>query len=106
VEVATNQHTTIELTSTDRQGLLSKIFVVLKDLECNVVEAEMCTQNRRATCLVYITDEETGAPIDDRQKICKNEELLRNVMRGNDNIRGAKTVVSMGFTHTERRCIN
>jgi UTP:GlnB (protein PII) uridylyltransferase len=103
VEVAADQHTAIELTGTDRPGLLSEIFAVLSDLKCNVVEAEVWTHNRRVACLVYVTDEETGAPIDDGQKICKIEELLRNVMRGNSNIRGAKTVASMGLTHTERR---
>jgi UTP:GlnB (protein PII) uridylyltransferase len=102
LEVAA-EHTAIELTGTDRPGLLSEIFAVLGDLKCNVVEAEVWTHNRRFACLVYVTDEDTGAAIEDRQKICKTEKLLLNVMRGNSNIRGAKTVVSMGFTHRERR---
>jgi UTP:GlnB (protein PII) uridylyltransferase len=97
------EHTAIELTGTDRPGLLSEIFAVLSDLKCNVVEAEVWTHNRRVACLVYVTDEDTGAAIEDRQKICKTKELLQNVMRGNSNSQGAKTVVSMGFTHTERR---
>lgn len=103
LEVAADQLTAIELTGTDRPGLLSEIFAVLSDLKCNIVEAKVWTHNRRVACLVYVTDEKTGAPIEDGQKTCKIEELLRNVMGGNSNIRGAKTVVSMGFTHTERR---
>jgi len=103
VGVASDQHTAIELTGTDRPGLLSEIFAVLSDLKCNVVEAEVWTHNRRVACLVYVTDEDTGAAIEDRQKICKTKELLQNVMRGNSNSQGAKMVVSMGFTHTERR---
>lgn len=102
VAVAT-QHTAIELTGTYRPDLLSEIFSVLSDLKCNVVEAEVWTHNRRAACLVYVTDEETGAAIEDPQKICKTQELLENVMRGNSDIQGAKTVVSVGFTSTERR---
>ncbi|KAH9321842.1 hypothetical protein KI387_016481, partial [Taxus chinensis] len=97
------EHTAIELTGTDRPGLLSEIFAVLADLKCNVVEAEVWTHNRRAACLVYITDEDTGAPIEDPQKICRIEELLRNVLKGDNDIRGPKTMVSMGFTHTQRR---
>lgn len=103
MEVAADQHTAIELTGIDRPGLLSEIFAVLSDLKCNVVEAEVWTHNGRVACLVCITNGKTGSPIEDGEKICKIEELLRNVTRGNSNIRGAKTVVSMGLTHTERR---
>ncbi|XP_057859520.2 ACT domain-containing protein ACR4 [Cryptomeria japonica] len=100
---AAAEHTAIELTGTDRPGLLSEIFAVLADLKCNVVEAELWTHNRRVACLLYITDEETGAPIKDPKKVCRIEELLRNVMKGDNDIRGPKTVVSVGFTHTQRR---
>jgi len=41
--------------------------------------------------VVYVTDEATGA------------ELLCNALRGNNDIRGTKTVVSMGVRHTERQ---
>lgn len=97
---AAAEDTTIELTRTDRPGLLSEIFVVLGDLKCNIVEAEVWTHNMRVSCLVYVIDEDTGVAIEDQQKICKTEKLLLNVMRGNNTIREAKMVVSMGFTHT------
>jgi len=32
-----SEHTVIELTGTDRPGLLSEVFSVLVDLKCNVV---------------------------------------------------------------------
>eukprot|EP00252_Welwitschia_mirabilis_P017878 TRINITY_DN3981_c0_g1_i1.p1 TRINITY_DN3981_c0_g1~~TRINITY_DN3981_c0_g1_i1.p1 ORF type:complete len:474 (-),score=35.48 TRINITY_DN3981_c0_g1_i1:410-1831(-) len=100
---AVAEHTAIEMTGPDRPGLLSEIFAVLTDLRCNVVGAEVWTHNGRVACLVYVTDEITGAAVEDTEKACKIEELLKNVLgRGND-IRGARTAVSMGFTHTERR---
>ena len=50
LELAADQPTAIELTGTDRPGLLSEIFAVLSDLKCNVVEAEVWTHNRREGC--------------------------------------------------------
>lgn len=98
-----SEHTVIELTGTDRPGLLSEVFAVLVDLKCNVVGAEVWTHNMRVASVVYVTDEATGAPIDDPERLSRIRELLCNVLRGNNDIRGAKTVVSMGVTHTERR---
>eukprot|EP00252_Welwitschia_mirabilis_P004917 TRINITY_DN1526_c0_g1_i1.p1 TRINITY_DN1526_c0_g1~~TRINITY_DN1526_c0_g1_i1.p1 ORF type:complete len:304 (+),score=51.12 TRINITY_DN1526_c0_g1_i1:313-1224(+) len=97
-----SEHTSIELTGTDRPGLLSEVFAVLTDLKCNIVGAEVWTHNLRAASVVYVTDEVTGGPINDPERLSRIRELLCNVLRGNDN-RGAKTVVSMGVTHTERR---
>ncbi|ERN06298.1 hypothetical protein AMTR_s00016p00226520 [Amborella trichopoda] len=53
--------------------------------------------------VVYITDECSGSPIDDPQRLSRIKELLSNILRGDRDKRGAKTVVSMGVTHTERR---
>lgn len=57
----------------------------------------------RVGSVLYVTDESTGAPIDDPQRLSRIRELLCNVLKGNNDVRGAKTVVSMGVTHTERR---
>lgn len=100
---AATEHTSIELTGTDRPGLLSEVFAVLADLKCNVVGAEVWTHNMRVGSVLYVTDESTGAPIDDPQRLSRIRELLCNVLKGNNDVRGAKTVVSMGVTHTERR---
>eukprot|EP01018_Ginkgo_biloba_P017039 Gb_30843 [translate_table: standard] len=100
---AAAEHTSIELTGTDRPGLLSEVFAVLANLKCNVVGAELWTHNMRVASVVYVTDEVTGAPIDDPERLSKIKELLCTVLKGNNDIRGAKTVVSMGVTHTERR---
>ncbi|XP_077235563.1 ACT domain-containing protein ACR8-like [Tasmannia lanceolata] len=95
--------TALELTGTDRPGLLSEVFAVLADLQCNVVEAKVWTHNGRIASLIYVKDEDSGSPIQDSQKIGRIEGRLRNVLKGDNDIRSAKTAVSMAVTHTERR---
>ncbi|CAL5437175.1 unnamed protein product [Camellia sinensis] len=95
--------TALELTGTDRLGLLSEVFAVLSDLQCNVVESKMWTHNGRIASLIYVKDCDSGSPIEDSQKINRIEGRLRNVLKGDNDIRSAKTTVSMAVTHTERR---
>ncbi|KAF5793765.1 putative [Protein-PII] uridylyltransferase [Helianthus annuus] len=98
-----SENTTIELTGRDRPGLLSEVFAVLADLKCNVVAAEIWTHNSRMASIVYITDEETGLPINDPDRLAKIKQLLLYVLKGDLDRRGAQTAVSVGFTHTQRR---
>ncbi|XP_026385944.1 ACT domain-containing protein ACR4-like [Papaver somniferum] len=100
---AAAEHTTIELTGKDRPGLLSEIFAVLTDLRCNVVASEVWTHNSRMASVVYITDEVTGGPIDDPDRLTKIKLLLRYVLKGIKDKQSAKTAVSVGDTHTGRR---
>ncbi|KAL2516936.1 ACT domain-containing protein ACR8 [Abeliophyllum distichum] len=95
--------TALELTGTDRVGLLSEVFAVLSNLQCNVVEANMWTHNGRIASLIYVKDNDSGSPIEDSQKIDRIEAMLRNVLKGDNDIRSAKTSVSLAVTHTERR---
>lgn len=97
------EHTTIELTGRDRPGLLSEVFAVLTDLRCNVVAAEVWTHNSRMASVVYITDDITGSPIDDPDRLAKIKRLLLFVLKGDRDRRSANTAVSVGSTHTERR---
>ncbi|OMO57716.1 hypothetical protein CCACVL1_25695 [Corchorus capsularis] len=97
------KHTTIELTGRDRPGLLSEIFAVLTDLKCNVVASEVWTHNSRMASVVYITDEDTGTPIDNPERLTKIKQLLLYVLKGDRDKRSANTAVSLGSTHTERR---
>ncbi|RWR74488.1 ACT domain-containing protein [Cinnamomum micranthum f. kanehirae] len=97
------EHTSIELTGTDRPGLLSEVCAVLTDLGCNVVKAEVWTHNARAAAVVHVTDECTGSAIEDPKRLTTIKELLCNVLRGNNDPRTAKMTVSLGVTHTERR---
>ncbi|XP_038876807.1 ACT domain-containing protein ACR8-like [Benincasa hispida] len=95
--------TTLELTGTDRVGLLSEVFAVLADLQCDVVEAKVWTHNGRIASLIYVKDCNSGSPIEDQQKIDTIVARLRSVLKGDNDIRSAKTLVSMAVTHTERR---
>ncbi|KAJ4973065.1 hypothetical protein NE237_006239 [Protea cynaroides] len=102
VEPSTD-YTSIELTGTDRPGLLSEVSAVLTALKCSVVNAEVWTHNNRAAAVMHVTDEATGSAITDPQRLSKMKQLLCNVLKGNNKTRGAKTVVALGSTHTERR---
>ncbi|PAN49173.1 hypothetical protein PAHAL_9G431600 [Panicum hallii] len=96
-----SDYTLIELTGTDRPGLLSEVSAVLTNLDCNVVNAEVWTHNERAAAVIQITDRKTGLAIPDAERLGRIKERLRNVFKGRS--RDAKTTVAMGITHTERR---
>ncbi|KAL2235886.1 UNVERIFIED_CONTAM: ACT domain-containing protein ACR8 [Sesamum indicum] len=95
--------TALELTGTDRVGLLSEVFAVLSNLHCNVVDAKVWTHNGRIASLIHLKDNDSGSPIADSQKLEVIEAMLRNVLKGDNDIRSAKTSVSLAVTHTERR---
>ncbi|XP_058183540.1 ACT domain-containing protein ACR4-like [Rhododendron vialii] len=96
-------HTSIELIGSDRPGLLSEVSAVLTHLKCNVVNGEVWTHNTRAAAVMQVTDEETGGAITDPERLSMIKKLLCNVLKGSNKSREAKTVVSHGGTHTERR---
>jgi hypothetical protein len=75
-------HTAIELKGPDRRGLLSEIFAVLADLQCNVLAAEVWTHRMRVACVVYVNDVATGQAIDDPDRVARVEDRLRHVLRG------------------------
>lgn len=97
------EHTAIELTGTDRPGLMSEISALLAEMRCNVVAAELWTHNARVACLIYVTEEATGGPIQDRGKLYRIKESLCNVLKGDKDARGARTDFATSVTHTERR---
>lgn len=96
-------HTTLELSGTDRPGLLSEVSAVLAILKCNVVGAEVWTHNTRAASVMHITDEETGLAITDPERLASIKKSVCNVLKGSIKSRGSRTVVSHNVTHTERR---
>ncbi|KAM6562632.1 hypothetical protein CsatB_022630 [Cannabis sativa] len=100
---AAGENTSIELTGRDRPGLLSEVFAVLADLKCNVVAAEVWTHNSRMASVVFITDESTGLPINDADRLDNIKQLLLYVLKGDRDKRSANTAVSVGSTHKERR---
>lgn len=95
--------TALELTGTDRVGLLSEVFAVLADLQCSVGEAKVWTHSGRIAALMYVKDCNSGSLIEDPEKIDTIEARLRNVLKGDNDIRSARTSVSLAVTHTERR---
>lgn len=102
--MSSEEHTSIELTGTDRPGLLSEVCAVLADLHCNVVNAEIWTHNARAAAVVHVTDDGTGSAIEDPKRLATIKSLLCSVLKGNNDMRSAKTTLSPpGVTHRERR---
>ncbi|XP_042500337.1 ACT domain-containing protein ACR6-like [Macadamia integrifolia] len=98
------EQTSIELTGTDRPGLLSEVCAVLADLHCHVVDAEIWTHNARAAAVVHVIDEATGRAIEDLERLLTIKELLCNVLKGNNDLKAAKmTLPAPGVMHTERR---
>ncbi|XP_021690144.2 ACT domain-containing protein ACR6 isoform X1 [Hevea brasiliensis] len=98
------EYTSIELSGTDRPGLLSDVSAVLTDLGCNVVNAEIWTHNARAAAVMHITEQSTGSAIEDPKRLSLIKELLSNVLRANGNFRSAIICISSPEeTHTGRR---
>lgn len=98
------EHTSIELSGTDRPGLLSEVCAVLTDLHCNVVNAEIWTHNARAAAVVHVTDDSSGCAIKDPKRLSTIKELLCNVLKGNDDLKTANMTLSPpGVTNRERR---
>ncbi|KAF7819395.1 ACT domain-containing protein ACR6-like [Senna tora] len=98
------EHTSIELTGTDRPGLLSEVCAVLADLHCNVVNAEIWTHNTRAAAVVHVTDDCSGCAIEDPSRLSTISDLLCNVLRGDCDPKTARTTLSPpGVTNRDRR---
>lgn len=103
-----DQSTSIELTGTDRPGLLSEVCAVLASQSCNIVKAEVWTHDKRAAAVIQITDEATGLAVRDAGRLSKVRELLGNVMQGDGLAKKQggntnNTGVSVGGAHAERR---
>ncbi|KAK2409558.1 ACT domain-containing protein ACR8 [Trifolium repens] len=98
-----NGLTALELKGTDRVGLLSEVFAVLTELQCDVVEAKVWTHNGRIASLIYVKDCNTGTSVEDYQKINRLEARLRYVLQGDSDVRSATTSLSDVVTHPERR---
>lgn len=98
------EHTSIELTGTDRPGLLSEVCAVLTDLHCNVVNAEIWTHNTRAAAVVLVTDDCSGCAIMDPSRLSTIRDLLCNVLRVDSDPKTARTTLSpSGVTNWDRR---
>ncbi|CBI15703.3 hypothetical protein VitviT2T_025641 [Vitis vinifera] len=88
------EDTSIELTGSDRPGLLSEVSAVLTDLRCNVVNAEIWTHNARAAAVIHVTDQATGCAIEDPKRLSMIKKRLGNVFKGNSSFRTPKMTIS------------
>ncbi|KAJ6418051.1 hypothetical protein OIU84_001440 [Salix udensis] len=103
-KVLSKEHTLIELTGTDRPGLLSEVCAVLTDLSCNVVNAEIWAHNARAAAVIHITDQSTGTAIEDPDQLSLIQELLYNVLKDLGDYRTPTVSISSPEQiHTGRR---
>lgn len=101
------EDTALEMTGTDRPGLLSEICAVLVELRCNITAIVAWTNNARTACIVYVEDGLDGGPIMDPIRLGHVQEQLENVLEAHHG-KGEKRSVKLsapavGRTHTERR---
>ncbi|XP_030450145.2 ACT domain-containing protein ACR6 [Syzygium oleosum] len=98
------EHTSIELNGTDRPGLLSEVCAILTNLHCNIVNGEIWTHNARAAAVLHVTDDSIGCAVKDAERLTKIKEMLFNILKGDDDLKTAKTTLSPpGVTSRERR---
>ncbi|KAJ3690550.1 hypothetical protein LUZ61_019714 [Rhynchospora tenuis] len=100
--------TAIELTGSDRPGLLSEVFAVLADLECSVVDARVWTHKGRIACVVFIKDESSGSQIEDATRIDVIECRLSHLLNLGEQNDGRVSIISMpalegSISHADRR---
>lgn len=100
--------TAIELTGTDRPGLLSEVFAVLADFECSVVDARVWTHKGHIACVVFIKDESSGSAIEDAKRIDMIECRLSHLLSLGGQNDGHVSIIGMpalagSISHADRR---
>ncbi|XP_044483950.1 ACT domain-containing protein ACR1 isoform X2 [Mangifera indica] len=101
------ENSALEITGTDRPGLMSEISAVLHELGCHVTAAVAWTHNSRSACILYIEDGLDGGPITNPDRLAHVEEQLQIVVaahhREGEKRSARLTNPVAGRTHTERR---
>ncbi|KAJ9564131.1 hypothetical protein OSB04_000097 [Centaurea solstitialis] len=104
---ASTEHTTLEMTSTDRPGLLSEISAVLAELKCRVSSAVAWTHNTRAACIMHVQDDSNPGSIMDPHRADQVQAQLVTVVDAHHTNHQRwslrLTGPTAGQTHTERR---
>lgn len=75
-----SEHTALELTASDRPGILSEISAVLTELDCHLVAIHVWTHNQRAACIAYVADRATRRPISDPARLAQIEDQVDSVV--------------------------
>ncbi|KAK1423435.1 hypothetical protein QVD17_18738 [Tagetes erecta] len=105
--IGKEKHTTLEMTTTDRPGLLSEISAVLTDLRCHVSAAVAWTHNTRAACIIQLEDDSNHGSAMDPQRVDRVQAHLMTVVNAHylncDRPSARLTFLATGPTHTERR---
>lgn len=99
--------TALEMTGTDRPGMMSEISAALAELGCNVSAAVAWTHNSRVACILYMEDGSTNMPITDPCRLARIQAQLENVVKAH-HFDGERRSVKLAVptpsrTHTERR---
>ncbi|CAL9144962.1 unnamed protein product [Musa hybrid cultivar] len=102
-----SEHAAVEITATDRPGLLSEIAAVLAELHCHVACAQAWTHNSCAAVILYVIDEPTRRPIADADRLAHVEQQVDSVV-GAHHEPGERRRVKVsgpmpGRVHMERR---
>nr|CAB3486869.1 unnamed protein product [Digitaria exilis] len=99
--VPSEEYTSIELTGTDRPGLLSEVCAVLAAMGCAVQSAELWTHNTRVAAVVHVTDADAGGAIADADRISDISSRLGNLLRGHAD--DARAAAGAAAHHKDRR---
>ncbi|CAN6241984.1 unnamed protein product [Urochloa humidicola] len=102
--VPSSEYTSIELTGTDRPGLLSEVCAVLSALGCAVHSAELWTHNTRVAAVVHVTDSSSpssSGAIEDPSRLSAISSRLGNLLRGHSDVRSSAS--SSLPLHKDRR---
>ncbi|XP_027348629.1 ACT domain-containing protein ACR1-like [Abrus precatorius] len=99
----------IEVTTSNRPGLMSEISAILLDLDFNVSSATAWTHNDRVACIIHLEDASKSGPINDPERLAHVENELKNVVEAHDDGKREKErrvrlrSFGAGRNHTERR---
>lgn len=93
----------IEVTGTDRPGLLSEISAVLVGLGFNVTSATAWTHNDKVACIIHLEDASKPGPTNHTELLARVQDQIRNVMEAERGSVGLTSLAAAGRSHTERR---
>ncbi|WOL03078.1 ACT domain-containing protein ACR3-like [Canna indica] len=102
-----SEYAVVEITATDRPGLLSEIAAVVAELYCHVACAQAWTHNSRSAIVFYLTEEATRKAITDANRLAHIEQQIDNVLVAHHGLGERRGVKVSGPTpdrvHSERR---
>ncbi|GAA0181239.1 hypothetical protein LIER_30219 [Lithospermum erythrorhizon] len=101
------EYAALEMTGTDRPGMMSEISAVLAELGCHITAAVAWTHKTRLACIIYVEDMPMGGPIIDPCRVAHVQAQVENVIEAH-HFTGERrsvrlTVPTSSMTHTERR---